>query len=379
MTNRARELNAINLAQGFPDYDAPAKLKDLVAYHVAAGHNQYAPMIGVPPAARADRAQARRELRSAARQRDRDHDHARRDRRHLLRRAGAGASRRRSDRVRSSYDSYAPAVLLAGGRPIHVPLEPPRFQIDWQRVRQSLSAAHAAGDSQHAAQSDRDDRQRFRSRRARRSVAADACDGARRRGLRAHDLRRRASREHRRSSGALRARRRSVLVRQDDARNRLARRLHGGSRGDHARNSARAPVQHLQHRSAAAVRDRGLPQGLARAQFAARRATTSESATASSTACAIPVSAGRRRPARISSCSTSAAFRSRATSSSPTRCCARPASRRSRCLCSMQRRRSSACCASASRRTTRRSKKLPNASVACEGLTLGNAAPMLAA
>jgi hypothetical protein len=48
MTNRARELNAINLAQGFPDYDAPAKLKDLVAYHVAAGHNQYAPMIGVP-------------------------------------------------------------------------------------------------------------------------------------------------------------------------------------------------------------------------------------------------------------------------------------------------------------------------------------------
>jgi len=47
MTNRARELNAINLAQGFPDYDAPAKLKDLVAYHVAAGHNQYAPMIGV--------------------------------------------------------------------------------------------------------------------------------------------------------------------------------------------------------------------------------------------------------------------------------------------------------------------------------------------
>src|ERR1700754_4693782 len=47
MTNRARELNAINLAQGFPDYDAPAKLKDLIAYHVAAGRNQYAPMIGV--------------------------------------------------------------------------------------------------------------------------------------------------------------------------------------------------------------------------------------------------------------------------------------------------------------------------------------------
>src|SRR5262245_21637959 len=47
MTNRARELGAINLAQGFPDYDAPGPLKDLLARHTAAGHNQYAPMIGV--------------------------------------------------------------------------------------------------------------------------------------------------------------------------------------------------------------------------------------------------------------------------------------------------------------------------------------------
>ena len=44
MTNRARELNAINLAQGFPDYDAPAKLKDLVAYHV-----WFAPTRTLPP------------------------------------------------------------------------------------------------------------------------------------------------------------------------------------------------------------------------------------------------------------------------------------------------------------------------------------------
>lgn len=46
MTNRARELGAINLAQGFPDYDAPEPLKALVAHHIAAGRNQYAPMIG---------------------------------------------------------------------------------------------------------------------------------------------------------------------------------------------------------------------------------------------------------------------------------------------------------------------------------------------
>ncbi|HEX2492257.1 MAG TPA: methionine aminotransferase, partial [Steroidobacter sp.] len=47
MTDRARELGAINLAQGFPDYDAPEALKKLAAQHLAAGSNQYAPMIGV--------------------------------------------------------------------------------------------------------------------------------------------------------------------------------------------------------------------------------------------------------------------------------------------------------------------------------------------
>jgi methionine aminotransferase len=38
-----------------------------------------------------------------------------------------------------SYDSYAPSVLLAGGRPIHIPLEPPQFRIDWQRVKELMS------------------------------------------------------------------------------------------------------------------------------------------------------------------------------------------------------------------------------------------------
>src|SRR5262245_53013588 len=48
MSQRAAELGAINLAQGFPDYDPPERLKRLVATHVAEGRNQYAPMAGVP-------------------------------------------------------------------------------------------------------------------------------------------------------------------------------------------------------------------------------------------------------------------------------------------------------------------------------------------
>src|SRR5690349_1689042 len=140
MTNRARELGAINLAQGFPDYDAPAKLKDLLAYHVAAGHNQYAPMIGVA------------ELREQ-----------------IALKLGAsyggmlsvdneititlGATEAIFSAVAAlvhpgeevilfdpSYDSYAPSVIAVGGRPIHIPLEPPKFKIDWDRVRYAVNS-----------------------------------------------------------------------------------------------------------------------------------------------------------------------------------------------------------------------------------------------
>ena len=46
MTERARQLGAINLAQGFPDYEPPDALKQLLTEHVQRGPNQYAPMIG---------------------------------------------------------------------------------------------------------------------------------------------------------------------------------------------------------------------------------------------------------------------------------------------------------------------------------------------
>ena len=48
VTQRARELGAIHLAQGFPDFDSPDLLKRLLAEFTAAGHNQYAPMTGEP-------------------------------------------------------------------------------------------------------------------------------------------------------------------------------------------------------------------------------------------------------------------------------------------------------------------------------------------
>ena len=47
MSKLAQEENAINLAQGFPDFDGPAELRDRISWHMNHGHNQYAPLAGV--------------------------------------------------------------------------------------------------------------------------------------------------------------------------------------------------------------------------------------------------------------------------------------------------------------------------------------------
>lgn len=140
MTNRAREFGAINLAQGFPDYDVPEKLKALVTQHLAAGHNQYASMIGV---AELREQIALKMAASYGRSADPETE--------ITVTLGAteaifsaiSALVHPGDEVilfDPSYDSYAPAVLLAGGRPIHIPLSPPHFRIDWDRVREAASA-----------------------------------------------------------------------------------------------------------------------------------------------------------------------------------------------------------------------------------------------
>ena len=48
MSNLANEHQAINLSQGFPNFDCDPILKDKVAYYVNAGYNQYCPMTGLP-------------------------------------------------------------------------------------------------------------------------------------------------------------------------------------------------------------------------------------------------------------------------------------------------------------------------------------------
>jgi methionine transaminase len=139
MSRRARELGALNLGQGFPDYPVDSRLTELVTQAMSEGHNQYAPMEGVL------------ELRQRIAQK-------------LFASYGLkvdpesqititlGATEAIYSAIQAvvapgdevisfdpAYDSYDPAVRLAGGRCIRLPLMPPGFQYDWDAVRAAIT------------------------------------------------------------------------------------------------------------------------------------------------------------------------------------------------------------------------------------------------
>lgn len=141
MSRLAAAAGAINLGQGFPDFDPPARLRDLVAEHLGRGHNQYAPMAGLPALCEAI-------AESAARRHGWRVDPAA----EVTVTAGGTealfaaihAVARAGDEVivlDPCYDSYGPAVELAGARVRHVPLSVADFGIDWDRLADAINPA----------------------------------------------------------------------------------------------------------------------------------------------------------------------------------------------------------------------------------------------
>ena len=139
MSQLAVETGALNLSQGFPDFDGPQALRDALGWHAANGHNQYAPMTGLP----ALRQQVAAKIaRSYGVQVDADAEVT----------ITPGATQaifcaiqaviQRGDEVivfDPCYDSYEPSVELAGGRCVHVPLAGQGFALDWQKLGEALS------------------------------------------------------------------------------------------------------------------------------------------------------------------------------------------------------------------------------------------------
>lgn len=139
MTRLANEHGAINLSQGFPDFDCAPELVDDVARYMHEGYNQYAPMPGVTAlrealAMKIERLYGRR------------YDPAT----EITVTSGATqgvytaitALVHPGDEVllfQPVYDSYVPSVELSGGVPRFVTLRFPEYRIDWDEVRRAIS------------------------------------------------------------------------------------------------------------------------------------------------------------------------------------------------------------------------------------------------
>ncbi len=140
MSRMALEHNAINLSQGFPDFPVSEKLIDLIHQKMKEGHNQYAPMPGVPALRKAIA-----EVVEKTYQRPTDFE------KEITVTAGGtealfatiAALVNEGDEVivfDPSYDSYDPAIRLNGGIPIHINLHPPDFKINWLEVEEKISS-----------------------------------------------------------------------------------------------------------------------------------------------------------------------------------------------------------------------------------------------
>ena len=139
MSQLAAEAGALNLSQGFPDFASPPALLAAAVQHLQAGHNQYAPMTGLP------RLREQVALKVAGlygRRVDADNEVT----------IVPGATEAIFCAVQAlirpgdeaivldpCYDSYEPAVELAGGRCVHVPLQLADFAVDWQRLADAIT------------------------------------------------------------------------------------------------------------------------------------------------------------------------------------------------------------------------------------------------
>ncbi len=140
MSKMAQDYNAINLSQGFPDFDCPRRLKELVAEHLNDRKNQYPPTAGIPA------------LRQQIANKVKDYYGCNADPETEIT-VTSGATEALFDAVQAvvsvgdevivfdpAYDSYEPAVQLAGGRTIHVPLSLPDYGMDWDRLEQVINS-----------------------------------------------------------------------------------------------------------------------------------------------------------------------------------------------------------------------------------------------
>jgi len=139
MSQLAAQHQAVNLGQGFPDFDGPQALRDALTRAMNEHKNQYAPMTGIP-ALRQQIALKTEKLYGAKVNADTEVTVTSGATEALF--AAIAAVVHPGDEVivlDPCYDSYEPAIELSGGRAVHVPLSLPDFSVDWQRVKDAIT------------------------------------------------------------------------------------------------------------------------------------------------------------------------------------------------------------------------------------------------
>jgi methionine transaminase len=139
MSRMAVEHNAINLAQGFPDWNCDDELLELVHHFQKNGFNQYAPIQGVPVLRKAISEKIEKLY---GRHYDFENEIT----------VTAGATQALYTAITSivkagdeviviepAYDSYVPDIISNGGMPVFIPLNPDNYSYDWDLVRYKIS------------------------------------------------------------------------------------------------------------------------------------------------------------------------------------------------------------------------------------------------
>jgi len=130
MSALAQQHGAINLSQGFPDFDAPAELLSLLEQATKQGHNQYAPMAGVPA------------LREAIAHKVQALYGATYDPGDEITFTAVAALVHPGDEVivfAPVYDSYGPSIELQGGKVVHAELMQADYRPDWAQVKSLIT------------------------------------------------------------------------------------------------------------------------------------------------------------------------------------------------------------------------------------------------
>lgn len=138
MSALATEQGAINLSQGFPDFDTPPALIDLVARHMRDGRNQYAPMQGVGPLRERIAAKVAALYGNPV---DPETEVTVTSGATEALYAAITAVVRPGDEVlvfEPAFDSYVPAIRLNGGKPVYLSMKYPEYRIDWDEVNDTI-------------------------------------------------------------------------------------------------------------------------------------------------------------------------------------------------------------------------------------------------